>query len=113
MLKTYKNLSAAQQKEVQVQMVSVDPQHDSPAILRRYLNNFDHQFRGFTGTPQQAKAAADAFYILDTRTDSGTILHGEQVVVLDREGRFRRVYDGDSLRTGELRADLPQLLKMY
>ena len=111
--KTYRNLSAAQQKEVQVQLVSVDPQHDSPAILRRYLNNFDPRFRGFTGTPEQAKAAAAAFYILDTQTQSGNILHGEQVVVLDRAGRFRRVYDGDSLRTGELGADLPRLLKTY
>ena len=109
----YKNLPAEQQQEVQVQLVSVDPQHDSAKILRTYLDNFDSHFRGYTGTPEKAKAAADAFYILSTKTDDGNILHGEQVAVLDREGRFRRIYNGDALRAGELKADLPTLLRTY
>ena len=111
--KTYNALSAEQQKAVLVQLVSVDPQHDQPAVLRTYLNNFSAQFRGFTGTPEKAKAAADAFYILSTRAADGSILHGDQVAVLDRQGRFRRVYSGDSLRNGELSADLPQMVKTY
>lgn len=111
--KTYKGLSAEQQKAVQVQFVSVDPQVDQPAVLRKYLDNFSAQFRGFTGTPQAAKAAADAFYILSTRAADGTVLHGDQVAVLDRQGRFRRVYEGDSIRNGELGADLPGMVKTY
>jgi protein SCO1 len=111
--RTYDGLSAEQQKAVQVQLVSVDPQHDQPAVLRQYLNNFSADFRGFTGTPEKAKAAADAFYILSTRAADGTVLHGDQVAVLDRQGRFRRVYEGDSLRNGELSADLPGMVKTY
>ncbi|WP_293912269.1 SCO family protein [Deinococcus sp.] len=111
--KTYNGLSAEQRKAVLVQLVSVDPQHDQPAVLRAYLNNFSADFRGFTGTPEKAKAAADAFYVLSTRAADGTILHGEQVAVLDRQGRFRRVYNGDSLRNGDLGADLPGMMKTY
>ncbi len=108
----YRQLSAAQRNQLQVQLVSVDPQHDSPAILRRYLDNFGPSFRGLTGTAVQAKAAADAFYILNT-TAQGNILHGDQIAVLDRQGRFRRVYSGSALGDGELSADLPNLLKQY
>lgn len=111
--KLYQQLSAEQQSKLQVELVSVDPQHDSPKVLRNYLNNFDASFRGLTGTPAQAKAAAAAFYILSTHTDSGNILHGDQVAVLDRQGRFRRVYNTESLGSGELANDLPQLLKTY
>lgn len=111
--KLYDQLSADQQSKLQVELVSVDPQHDSPKVLRTYLNNFDASFRGLTGTPAQAKAAAAAFYILSTRTDGGNILHGDQIAVLDRQGRYRRVYDGGSLSSGELGNDLPELLKVY
>ncbi|GAA4007357.1 SCO family protein [Deinococcus rubellus] len=111
--KIYQQLSAKQQSELQVQLVSVDPQHDTPRVLRAYLSNFDSQFRGLTGTPAIAKTAASTFFILNTRTDSGNILHGDQIAVLDRQGRFRRVYNGDSLGDGTLSADLPQLLNNY
>jgi len=111
--KIYRQLSAEQQSEMQVQLVSVDPQHDSPKVMRAYLDNFDVRFRGLTGTPEVAKTAARTFFILDTRTDSGDILHGDQIAVLDRQGRFRRVYNSDSLGDGSLSADLPQLLQSY
>ncbi|WP_161881684.1 SCO family protein [Deinococcus alpinitundrae] len=111
--KIYRQLSAEQQREVQVQLVSVDPQHDSPRVMRAYLDNFDARFRGLTGTPEVAKAAARTFFILDTQTESGTILHGDQIAVLDRQGRFRRVYNSDSLGDGSLGTDLPQLLQKY
>lgn len=111
--KMYQNLSAQQQQQLQVQLISVDPQHDSPKVLRRYLNNFDSSFRGFTGTPAAAAAAAKAFYVLNTKTDGGNILHGDQIAVLDRRGRFRRVYGSEALGSGELTKDLPELLAAY
>ncbi|AWN23804.1 SCO family protein [Deinococcus irradiatisoli] len=111
--KIYQQLSVPQQQQLQVQLVSVDPQHDSPDRLRSYLDNFDKAFRGLTGTAAQAKAAADTFFILDTKAENGNILHGDQIAVLDRQGRFRRVYDGSALGDGQLGADLPKLIKLY
>lgn len=38
---------------LQVLFVSVDPRHDTPAVLATYLRRFDPSFIGLTGTPQQ------------------------------------------------------------
>lgn len=109
----YQALTPEQQKQVQVQLVSVDPQYDTPQRLREYLNHFDPSFRGFTGSEAQIQAAAKQFMIMDTRDSKNTILHGEEVAVLDRQGHYRRVYGGGSIANGEFAKDLPRLVQVY
>ena len=46
-----RRLSAAQRARVQVVFVSVDPAHDSPTVLRAYLDRFDPSFIGLRGGP--------------------------------------------------------------
>ncbi len=111
--RAYQSLTPQQREQVQVQLVSVDPQHDTPAVLRQYLNRFDPSFRGFTGTEAQTQQAAKSFYVMNTRSSNNTILHGEEVAVLDKQGHYRRVYGGGSIANGEFAKDLPRLLKVY
>lgn len=109
----YQALTPQQRQQVQIQLVSVDPAHDTPAVLRTYLNHFDPAFRGFRGTEAQIQALAKSFYIMDTRDSKNNILHGEEVAVLDRQGHYRRVYGGHAISSGELNKDLPRLLRVY
>ena len=45
-------------KDVQVVMVSVDPERDTPDILKHYVSRFDPTFMALTGTPAEITAAA-------------------------------------------------------
>ena len=54
-----------------VALVTVDPERDTPEILARYVANdaFPVALRGLTGTPAQAKAAQEAFKVFAQRRD--------------------------------------------
>ena len=43
--------------------VSIDPERDTPKIIREYIANFDSRFVGLTGTPEQLAVMAKAFHI--------------------------------------------------
>ena len=42
-------------------LITVDPEHDSPEILARYVKSFGSAFVGLTGTRAQVSAALDSF----------------------------------------------------
>ncbi len=100
---------------VQVIMVTVDPERDTPEHLAEYVGHFYPTFHGLSGTPEQIAAAAAAFGIY-YRKHEGTaatgylVDHTATISVLDREGRVRLVWpfgtDGDAMA-----ADLGQMLR--
>jgi len=61
MKKQLADLPAGQQPRVL--LVSVDPERDTPAILKPYVTFFDPSFRGATGTLAASTAAATAFSV--------------------------------------------------
>lgn len=47
-------------RNTEVVFVSVDPARDTPEVIRQFLDNFDPDFVGLTGTPEQLKVAQEA-----------------------------------------------------
>ncbi len=47
--------------QMQVLMVSVDPERDTPEKLAEYVGHFDERFVGLTGSPEEIDAAGSAF----------------------------------------------------
>jgi protein SCO1/2 len=79
---------------VQGVFVSVDPQRDTPQVLREYMRSFDADFVALTGTPEQIKQAAQEFKVfyavVPGRTEgSYTIDHTAGTYVFDGTGRVR------------------------
>lgn len=78
---------------VQVLLVTVDPDRDSPELLGRYMTAFHPTFLGLRGTPQELETAAKAFKIVYQKspTSNGgyTMDHTASSFVLDQEGRIR------------------------
>ena len=78
---------------VQVLMISVDPERDTPEVLRAYVSGFDPRFLGLTGTPEQVKAAAAAFkaYYARSATANGNynMDHSANFYLLDGKGESR------------------------
>jgi protein SCO1/2 len=56
-------LSPADRDRVQVVMVSVDPDRDTPDVMRTYLEHFDPSFVGFTGSSEEIAAVAAAYNV--------------------------------------------------
>ena len=48
---------------IEVVMVSVDPERDTPERFRSWLDNFDRSFIGLTGTADELAAIQRAFYL--------------------------------------------------
>jgi protein SCO1 len=76
----------------QVLFVSVDPERDTPAVLKDYLGSFDPQLRGVTGTPDEIAAVAKAFrvYYRKVPLEAGdyTMDHTAIVYLMDKQGKF-------------------------
>jgi len=79
--------------DVQVFMVTVDPERDTPDVLHRYVTAFDPRFVGLTGTPAQIRQAATAFkvfYAKVSREDGDYSMdHSAAFFLLDRQGQSR------------------------
>lgn len=104
--KVYRDLG--EPDDVQVVMVTVDPEHDTPEVLGRYLGQFHERFVGLTGTPAEIAAAARTFFVGYRDLGERNFLHTDSVALLDRQGRMRLVYGQD--RVVRLESDLPKIL---
>ncbi len=78
---------------VQVLFVTLDPRHDTPALLRAYLAAFTPTPLGLTGTPAQIAEAARAWGIHWQYAGQGRFIdHTSVVTLVDPEGRIRVRY---------------------
>jgi protein SCO1 len=79
-------------KDFRVYFVSVDPERDTPEILRSYLSSFEPHVVGLTGTPDEIAQVAKAFRVYYRRvpTSDGdyTMDHTAAVYLMDAGGGF-------------------------
>jgi protein SCO1/2 len=84
-----------QASAVQVLYVTVDPERDDAAHMKKYLGNFDPTFIGGVGTRAEIDAAQKSFGISSKKIveadGSYTIGHSSSIYMIDRAGRLRAV----------------------
>jgi len=72
--------------------ITVDPERDTPAVLKDYLSNFDPHLRGLTGDAPAVEAALKAYrvYAKKVPLQGGdyTMDHTAVVYLMDKDGRF-------------------------
>jgi protein SCO1/2 len=72
--------------------ITVDPERDTPAILKDYLSSFDPHLVGVTGDPAAVAAVVKSYrvYAKKVPLDDGnyTMDHTAIVYLMDKEGRF-------------------------
>jgi len=79
---------------VQVLLVTVDPERDTPQILSQYVTAFDPRFLGLRGTAEETARVAKEFKIIyqkvaGARTDNYTMDHSAGTYIFDTLGRLR------------------------
>ncbi len=80
--------------DLQIVFISIDPERDTPQMLKDYLSSdgFPEGVIGLTGTPAQVKAAADAYKAFYQKVGEGegyTMNHSLAVYLMGPDGQFR------------------------
>jgi protein SCO1 len=78
--------------ELQVIFVTVDPERDTPALLREYMGSFHPDFLALTGGLSEIQKTADDFRVYFKKVPTGssyTMDHTALSYVFDRRGRIR------------------------
>jgi len=77
---------------VRALFITVDPERDTPALMKDYLSSFDPHMAGLTGDPAAVAAVAKAYrvYYKKVPLDQGgyTMDHTAIIYLEDKEGRF-------------------------
>jgi protein SCO1/2 len=72
--------------------ITVDPERDTPAVMKDYLSSFDSHLLGLTGDSAAVAAVAKAYrvYYRKVPMDDGgyTMDHTAIVYLMDKSGRF-------------------------
>jgi protein SCO1/2 len=72
--------------------ISVDPERDTPAIMKDYLSNFDPHLQGATGNPTAIKKVEKEFHVYakkePTKDGDYTMDHSSVIYLMDKQGRF-------------------------
>jgi protein SCO1 len=100
--------------DVQGVFVTLDPERDTPELLKAYVSNFDPSFVALRGTPEETKNAAKGFKVFYNKvagqTDATyTVDHTAGSYLFDRQGRVR-VFTRYGSGSESLLADLRVLL---
>nr|WP_208621974.1 SCO family protein [Bordetella genomosp. 12] len=104
-------------RNVRILFVSVDPHRDTPDILQAYVNAFNSQALGVTGSEQQiadlARRYRVAYQIEKPRpgdtADHYDVTHSRGVYIFDKTGRAR-LLASDTDSVADITRDLKQLL---
>lgn len=104
------------ERQPRVIFVTVDPQRDTPAILRTYLQFFDPGFIGLSGEPAQIDALTRGLGtpFAARQLDNGSITfdHSAALFVVDPRGRLRALFSGPHAQDA-LAADLRKVLAYH
>lgn len=102
-----------EREQLQITMISVDPERDTPEQMNSYLTFFDAGFTGASGEPAElarlAQALSVAYIEPDASEDNYLVDHSGQVVMIDPDGRYVG-FIRPPLRPAQLGALLPRIM---
>ena len=77
--------------QLQVIYITVDPEHDDAARLKKYLGSFDPTFIGGAGSDAQLAAVRKDYGIAAEKVagPDGSYTHSSFIYLIDRQGRLR------------------------
>ncbi|MBC7780668.1 MAG: SCO family protein [Proteobacteria bacterium] len=100
---------------LQVVMITLDPERDTPELLKNYVPAFDPSFTGLYGTPAQIAETAKSYKAYYNRVkgagaQSYTIDHSTFTYLYDPQGRLRLMARHE-IDTNDLTADVKALMR--
>lgn len=101
--------------KLQIVFVTVDPERDTPEVMRAYMESFDPQAVALVGNAEQIAAMARDFKVFyekkpGSTPDTYTIDHSASGYMYDPQGRLR-LYVRYGTPVDQIAADVRQLLQ--
>ena len=94
--KTYENLTLSNGKPFpKVVMISVDPAHDTPELMKKYVKSFNKDFVGVTGDSKQIKKLSREMGVVYMQTQNKknpkeyTIDHSGVILIVNPKGEVQ------------------------
>ena len=88
---TIKNLDQEKKDKFKVFFVSIDPERDSPQVIKDYLNSFENKIYGITGDPKKVFLMSKSWGVLSEKifTEDGNYLinHSSSIILL-KDGKY-------------------------
>lgn len=87
-----KELLGEDSKRVQVAFITVDPERDTPEVLKAYVSAFDPEFVGLYGSLEETQQTARDFKVYYAKVPTGssyTMDHTALTYVYDAKGQLR------------------------
>jgi protein SCO1/2 len=108
-----RKLLGADGDKVQVVFITVDPERDTPEVLREYMKAYDPSFIALRGNAEQLASTAKEFKVYFQKVPtkgSYTMDHTAVTYAFDPQGRVRLVLKHDQ-SAQEIASDLRNLLR--
>jgi len=88
-------------ERLKVYFISIDPEKDSPKIIKNYLDSFNNKIYGITGNPQKIFALSKSWGVLSEKifTEDGEYLinHSSSILLLNKGKYIERISHHEDL----------------
>ena len=89
-------------KSLKVFFISIDPERDTPEIMKDYLNSFESKFIGITGNPEKIFQLSQSWGIASQKifSENGeyTVNHSSPIILLKNGKYVDRITHKDDLK---------------
>ena len=101
-------------KRIAFVSITVDPERDTPEVLKRYAETFGADLKGWaflTGAPDAIRGVIRRYGVFAAKNADGQVDHTVLTSIVDRNGMLRVQYLGVRFDPDEFRRDLLSLVK--
>jgi protein SCO1 len=93
--------------------ISLDPEHDTPEVLKDYAEFWGAKAQGWTfltGSPEAVRDVTRRYGVFFAKKEDGSVDHSQLTTLVDAEGQMRVQYLGARFDPEEFRQDLMSLV---
>ena len=85
------NLDEKKKNKLKIFFVSIDPERDTPEIIKEYLNSFENKMYGITGDPKKIFLMSQSWGVMSEKIFTGDgeylINHSSSIILL-KDGKY-------------------------
>lgn len=116
MAKVMKNLKKEEVDRVQVLFISVDPERDTPEVLKSYVSYFYPTFVGLRGSEEETKKIAQEYKVYYRKVEGGSaagylVDHTTTIYLVTPDNRIKLLYTQSKQDPEKMAEDIRFLLR--
>jgi len=113
MVQVQDELGADFGKKIAFVSITLNPQHDTPEVLKDYAQFWGAKLAGWsflTGSPEAVRDITHRYGVFVAKNEDGSVDHTQLTSIVDAEGAMRVQYLGARFDPEEFRGDILNLL---